>query len=98
MAALPGWAARALPPDGRAAARMNPQARPGTLRLRRGPGMANLPNGTVTFLLTDIGGSTALWEREPAAMQEALARHDALLAAGIGQHGGATVKSRGEGD
>jgi len=27
--------------------------------------MADLPTGTVTFLLTDIEGSTPLWEREP---------------------------------
>ena len=60
--------------------------------------MANLPTGTVTFLLTDIEGSTALWERGPERMRAALARHDALLTAGIEGHGGTVVKSRGEGD
>src|SRR5262245_5924578 len=60
--------------------------------------MTRLPEGTVTFLLTDVEGSTRLWEEEPAAMQTALARHDALLAGVIRQHGGFVIKSRGEGD
>ena len=60
--------------------------------------MTELPSGTVTFLLTDIEGSTRLWESDPEAMQAALARHDAVLAAAIGQHGGVVVKARGEGD
>ena len=38
-----------------------------------------LPSGTVTFLLADVEGSTALWEVAPEAMRAALARHDALL-------------------
>src|SRR5215472_15887251 len=40
--------------------------------------MTSAPSGTVTFLFTDIEGSTALWERWPDAMKAALARHDAL--------------------
>jgi predicted ATPase/class 3 adenylate cyclase len=60
--------------------------------------MANPPSGTVTFLLTDVEGSTVLWEQHPEAMRIALARHDALLTAGIEAHGGVVVKSRGEGD
>src|SRR5260370_38270867 len=57
-----------------------------------------LPAGTVTFLFTDIEGSTRLWEQHPEAMRDALVRHDALAAAVIAQHGGTLVKSRGEGD
>jgi predicted ATPase/class 3 adenylate cyclase len=38
-----------------------------------------VPTGTVTFLFTDIKGSTKLWEAHPEAMREALARHDALV-------------------
>jgi len=38
-----------------------------------------LPSGTVTFLFTDIEGSTRLWETQREAMTAALARHDALL-------------------
>ena len=41
--------------------------------------MTPLPTGTVTFLFTDIEGSTALWERDREAMQAALERHDGLL-------------------
>jgi len=60
--------------------------------------MAELPGGTVTFLFTDIEGSTVRWERHPDAMRAALARHDALLHAGITAHGGVAVTERGEGD
>lgn len=38
-----------------------------------------LPSGTVTFLFTDIEGSTRLWEQQPEVMQATLARHDTLL-------------------
>ena len=41
--------------------------------------MTKQPTGTVTFLFTDIEGSTKLWEHHPEAMQKALARHDELL-------------------
>ena len=40
--------------------------------------MAELPSGTVTFLFTDLEGSTRLWEEHPDAMQGALARHDEI--------------------
>src|SRR5688572_12943066 len=60
--------------------------------------MPSLPTGTVTFLLTDIEGSTQLWEQHPEAMDAALARHDALAAALVAQHQGTLVKHRGEGD
>jgi class 3 adenylate cyclase len=57
-----------------------------------------LPTGVVTFLLTDIEGSTRLWEREHDAMRQALARHDALVTACIRRQNGHVVKSKGEGD
>jgi class 3 adenylate cyclase len=60
--------------------------------------MAAVPSGTVTFLFTDIEGSTRRWERHPAAMRAALARHDALLHAGIAAHHGVVLTERGEGD
>lgn len=60
--------------------------------------MPELPTGTVTFLFTDIEGSTALWERAPDAMRLTLGRHDALVAEAIEQNGGIVVKNRGEGD
>jgi predicted ATPase/class 3 adenylate cyclase len=59
---------------------------------------AELPAGTVTFLLTDIEGSTRLWEAVPEAMEVALERHNRLLTDVIGGHGGVVVTSRGEGD
>jgi class 3 adenylate cyclase len=62
------------------------------------PGGVELPAGTVTFLLTDIEGSTRLWESDPAAMEVALQQHDRLLAEVIEGHGGVVVISRGEGD
>ena len=60
--------------------------------------MAELPSGTVTFLLTDVEGSTALWDEAPEAMRVALARHDALFDEAIRRHGGVDIRPRGEGD
>jgi predicted ATPase/class 3 adenylate cyclase len=62
------------------------------------PGETDLPAGTVTFLLTDIEGSTRLWETVPIAMEVALERHNRLLIEVIEAHGGVVVTSRGEGD
>jgi hypothetical protein len=62
------------------------------------PAVVDLPAGTVTFLFTDIEGSTRLWETEPDAMTEALERHNRLLTEVIEGHGGTVVTSRGEGD
>ena len=59
--------------------------------------MAELPSGTVTFLFTDLEGSTRLWESHPAVMATALARHDAILRAAIDAHDGQVVKTTGDG-
>src|SRR6185436_16294388 len=56
----------------------------------------HLPSGTVTFLYTDIEGSSSLWEREPAQMRTALARHDAILRAVIAEQGGHVFKVIGD--
>ena len=56
-----------------------------------------LPTGTVTFLFTDIEGSSRLWERHPEAMREAVARHDGLLQTAVAQNQGHLVKMRGDG-
>jgi len=53
--------------------------------------------GTVTFLFTDIEGSTRLWEQHPQAMSEALARHDAILVDAVESSGGHVVKTTGDG-
>ncbi len=58
--------------------------------------MQDLPSGTVTFLFTDIEGSTKLWERHPDAMRLALARHDALLHVAIENHNGYVFKTVGD--
>ena len=48
-------------------------------------------SGTVTFLFTDIEGSTRLWEEHPQAMSQALARHDTILADAVQSSGGHVV-------
>ncbi|MBI5304075.1 MAG: tetratricopeptide repeat protein [Chloroflexi bacterium] len=53
-------------------------------------------NPTMTFLFTDIEGSTKLWEQHPDAMQAALARHDALLRGIITENQGAVFKTMGD--
>jgi predicted ATPase/class 3 adenylate cyclase len=56
------------------------------------------PRGTITFLFTDVEGSTSAWLRDPVAMGPALARHDALIEQLVGEHAGHVVRPRGEGD
>jgi tetratricopeptide (TPR) repeat protein len=53
------------------------------------------PTGTLTFLFTDIEGSTRLWENDAPAMQAALARHDELLKLAIEERGGYVFKTVG---
>jgi predicted ATPase/class 3 adenylate cyclase len=56
----------------------------------------SLPSGTVTFLFTDIEGSTALWQMHPQAMRAALARHDAILRAAVEARAGVIFKTVGD--
>src|SRR6266545_1609119 len=56
----------------------------------------SLPTGTVTFLFTDIEGSTMLWEQHPQAMRAALARHDAILRQAVALHRGGVCKTVGD--
>src|SRR5215216_3459297 len=58
--------------------------------------MTDLPRGTVTFLFTDIEGSTALWERDRHAMATAVERHLTLLRTSIEAHDGALFKVVGD--
>jgi predicted ATPase/class 3 adenylate cyclase len=60
--------------------------------------LLNLPTGTVTFLFTDIEGSTQLWELYPDQMRATLIRHDRIIEGIVGLHGGSVVRPRGEGD
>jgi predicted ATPase/class 3 adenylate cyclase len=55
------------------------------------------PSGTVTFLFTDIEGSTSMWESAPDAMRTALARHDEIVRAAIEAHGGHVFATGGDG-
>lgn len=57
-----------------------------------------LPDGIVTFLLTDIEGSTKLWEEDPERMAVALRKHDELVQRLVREGGGVLVKWKGEGD
>jgi class 3 adenylate cyclase/predicted ATPase len=59
--------------------------------------VAGLPSGTVTFLFTDIEGSTSLWDAFPDDMRAALTMHDALVTAAVTERGGHVVKSTGDG-
>ena len=56
----------------------------------------HLPTGTVTFLFTDIEGSTRLWEDHPDAMAQALRRHDEILRTSIEASGGYVFKTVGD--
>src|SRR6478672_6341791 len=60
--------------------------------------MTNLPSGTVTFLFTDIEGSTGLWEQHPERARTAMARHDEIVNDVVSRHAGMLVRPRGEGD
>jgi len=60
--------------------------------------MAGLPEGTLTFMLTDLVGSTRAWESAPAAMREAMARHDRILDRRLKEHHGTEVPSGRAGD
>ena len=67
-------------------------------RLGRGDAMtAAAPSGVVTFLFTDVEGSTRRWEADADAMRVALAAHDEVLRAAIEAHGGFMFKHTGDG-
>lgn len=52
-----------------------------------GCGVTVRPSGTVTFLLTDVEGSTRRWEADPDGMRVALAAHDDVLRAAVDANG-----------
>lgn len=63
-----------------------------------GIGAQELPSGVVTFLLTDIEGSTRLWEEHADAMAVLLDEHDDAVDAAVARFGGTVLKAKGEGD
>src|SRR6478672_3806116 len=56
----------------------------------------SLPTGTITFLFTDIEGSTTLWEHHADAMRSALVRHDTLIRSVITANNGHIFKPMGD--
>jgi len=60
--------------------------------------MPDLPTGTITYLFTDVEGSTPLWQQHPDEMRDVMARHDSLLISAVEANGGTVVRPRGEGD
>ena len=57
---------------------------------------ARLPSGTVTFLFTDVEGSTRLWAADKDAMSSSLLVHDAILRGTIEGHGGYVFTTAGD--
>ncbi len=57
-----------------------------------------VPAGTVTFLLTDVEGSTQLWSAEPERMRHGISKHYEILEEVIAGHGGVRPVEQGEGD
>jgi predicted ATPase/class 3 adenylate cyclase len=58
--------------------------------------VARPPTGTLTFLFTDIEGSTRLWDLDAPAMQAVLASHDEVIRWAIEDHGGYVFKTMGD--
>lgn len=60
--------------------------------------MISLPEGTLTFLLTDLESSTRAWEAQPDAMRAAMEQHDGIVQRAVEGHGGMQVEAGREGD
>lgn len=71
---------------------------PGVTSFKIDESASTLPDGIVTFLMTDVVESTTLWLQSRGSMYQAMRRHDALLTAAIEANGGTVLKERGEGD
>ena len=70
----------------------------GHIEVGRGDAMTGAaPSGVVTFLFTDVEGSTRRWEADADAMRVALAAHDEVLRSAIEAHGGLMFKHTGDG-
>jgi WD40 repeat protein/class 3 adenylate cyclase/energy-coupling factor transporter ATP-binding protein EcfA2 len=80
----------------------DPSRRPSSpgelIELLRAGWEADLPTGVVTLCMTDVEGSTRLWETHPSAMRGVLFRHDAIVARVVEGNGGRLLESMGEGD
>jgi class 3 adenylate cyclase len=58
--------------------------------------MSALPSGIVTFVFTDVEGSTRRWDAHGAVMKEAMARHDGIVRSSIESNGGAVFTTAGD--
>jgi class 3 adenylate cyclase len=58
---------------------------------------ARRPSGTVTFLLTDLEGSTRMWEQDAEAMKPAMVRHDEILEKTFAANRGFVFSRMGDG-
>jgi class 3 adenylate cyclase len=86
----------ALPPsDERLLADLGAHA---AVALRHALDTIELPEGMVTFVMTDVEGSTALWEEAPSTMAPALADHEAMIEEAVSANDGIVLRERGEGD
>lgn len=63
-----------------------------------GPRSLRARPSVVTFLLTDVEGSSRLWEARPEDMRRALVVHDEIVASCVGRNGGTILTTHGEGD
>jgi predicted ATPase/class 3 adenylate cyclase len=61
------------------------------------PIVGPVPSGTVTFLFTDVEGSTRFWEERPAEARTAMALHDELVHGAVVDHGGYVFSTAGDG-
>ena len=59
--------------------------------------MSALPTGTVTFLFTDIEGSTRFLDARPEEYRDALARHDTIIRRAVAANAGIVFQTRGDG-
>ena len=56
-----------------------------------------MPSGVVTFVFSDLEGSTRLWEMDASGMERSLSRHDEIVSATIQRAGGFLFKHTGDG-
>src|SRR5580658_4683200 len=87
------WAS--LPRGGGNAAKHETRLHGMATRVKPQPASA-YPTGAVTFVFTDIEGSTQRWDRDRGAMQDAVRRHDALMRRAIAAHDGYVFKTVGD--
>ncbi len=60
--------------------------------------MTDLPIGTITYMFTDVEGSTRLWQQHQHEMRNVMARHDSIITSAVEARSGTVVRPRGEGD